>query len=108
MAYKSWELLTSFSSPFMSGPWLSSLILFLAFAKACKHTSLWGIKNSRKREKGGFKEKEWMDKFLSRSYRGDTQMHSQVEGHELTHLKICILHLSEVVCVSHKVVYNSL
>ena len=35
-------------------------------------------------------------------------MHSQVEGHELTHLKICILHLSEVVCVSHKVVYNSL
>ena len=83
--------------PFMSGPWLSSFILFLAFAKACKHISLGGIENSRKREKGGFKEKEWMDKFLSRSYRGGTQMHTQVEGHGLTHLTICVLHLSEVV-----------
>ena len=62
--------------PFMSGPWLSSFILFLAFAKACKHISLGGIQNSRKREKRGFKEKEWMDKFLARSYRGGTQMHT--------------------------------
>ena len=83
--------------PFMSGPWLSSFILFLAFAKDCKHISLGGIQNSRKREKRGFKEKEWMDKFLARSYRGGTQMHTQVEGHELTHLTIRVLHLSEVV-----------
>lgn len=71
--------------PFMSGPWLSSFILFLVFAKACKHISLWGMENSRKRKKGGFKEKEWMDKFLSRSYRGGTQMHTQVEGHDAPH-----------------------
>ena len=69
--------------PFMSGPWLSSFILFLAFAKACKHVSLWGVENSRKREKkkDGFKMKEWMDMVLSRSCRGGTQMYTHVKGH---------------------------
>lgn len=53
------------------------------WAQRCKHTSLWGIKNSRKREKGGFKEKEWMDKFRLDLIAEVHRCIHRKEGHEL-------------------------